>query len=232
MSEEERRTAAVATAALLIASVLRFAWESRPDPQILPPAEVPAALVEETRAALEREERAGTPLASGERLDPNADDVVELDRLPGVGPALAARIVASREAEGAFRAPTDLLRVPGIGAATLARIEPLLEFPTYSGTSLPTSPRASPSTTPRPAPTTPRPAPGAPPTPSPPLIDPNRATATELEALPGIGPALAERIVHHRTTRGPFSRVDDLADVRGIGQATLEVLRPLVRVGR
>jgi competence protein ComEA len=210
MSEEEKRTAAVATAALLVASVLRFAWESRPDPQILPPAGVPAALVEETRAAVEREERAGTPLASGERVDPNADDVAELDRLPGVGPALAARIVASREAEGAFRAPTDLLRVSGIGPATLARIEPLLELGAAPGS----------------------PFPGALPTPRPPPIDLNRATAADLEALPGIGPALAARILQHRALRGPFLRIEDLTEVSGIGEATLEDLRSQVSVGR
>ena len=221
MTEEERRTIAIATAALLIASVLRFAWERRPDPEVLPPTEVPAALVEETRAAVEREERAGTPLAEGERVDPNADDIVELDRLPGVGPALAERIVASRETEGAFHAATDLLRVPGIGPATLARIEPLLEFGgSTSGPSPRVPQRASPAASPR-----------APPT-AVSSLDLNQATAEDLEALPGIGPALASRIVEHRTLRGPFSRVEDLADVSGIGQATLEALRPRVRVGR
>jgi competence protein ComEA len=217
MSEEERRTVTIAVAALLIASVLRFVWERRPDPEILPPAEVPVALIEETRAAVEREERAGTPLAPGERLDPNAADVVELDRLPGVGPALAERMIASREAEGAFREPADLLRVPGIGPATLARIQPLLEFSASSGGPA----RASPQGSPR-----------APPTSRSSPVDLNRATATELEALPGIGSALAERIVQHRSDRGPFTRVEELADVPGIGEATLEALRPLVSAGR
>jgi competence protein ComEA len=217
MSEEERRTVAIATAALLIASLLRFVWERRPDPPILPPAEVPAALIDETRAAMEREERAGTPLAPGEHLDPNAADVVELDRLPGVGPALAERIVANREAEGAFRGPEDLLRVPGIGPATLARLEPLLEFATTPRPPI----RISPGAVPR-----------GPPRPDPSPIDLNRATATELEALPGIGPALAERIVQYRAARGPFARVEDLADVPGIGAATMEILGPLLRVGR
>ena len=42
-----------------------------------------------------------------------------LQALPGVGPALARRIVAHREAHGPFRRPADLLRVPGIGAKRL-----------------------------------------------------------------------------------------------------------------
>jgi competence protein ComEA len=54
-------------------------------------------------------------------LDVNAADAAALERLPGIGPALAARIVADREARGPFRRVEDLDRVSGIGAATLAR---------------------------------------------------------------------------------------------------------------
>ncbi|MDC7121032.1 helix-hairpin-helix domain-containing protein [Cellulomonas fimi] len=60
-------------------------------------------------------------------------------------------------------------------------------------------------------------------------VDLNTADVAALDALPGIGPVLAQRIVEHRTER-PFSAVDELADVRGIGPALLENLRPLVRV--
>lgn len=49
--------------------------------------------------------------------------------------------------------------------------------------------------------------------------------ASELEALPGIGPALAARIVEYRDGHGPFASVDDLTDVPGIGPAKLEALR-------
>ena len=62
-------------------------------------------------------------------------------------------------------------------------------------------------------------------------IDLNRATETELDVLPGVGPATAAAIVAHRGTNGPFSRVDDLLEVRGIGPAKLEALRDLVTVG-
>jgi competence protein ComEA len=61
-------------------------------------------------------------------------------------------------------------------------------------------------------------------------IDLNHATAAELETLPGIGPALAQAIVDYRSAHGAFQSVDDLGDVRGIGPAKLEQLRPLVRV--
>jgi competence protein ComEA len=56
----------------------------------------------------------------------------------------------------------------------------------------------------------------------------NTATATELDALPGIGPATAQAIVADRDQHGPFASVDDLARVRGIGPAKLAQLRPLV----
>jgi competence protein ComEA len=62
-------------------------------------------------------------------------------------------------------------------------------------------------------------------------IDLNTATAEELDALPGVGPATAAAIVSHRERNGPFTSVDGLLDVRGIGPAKLEALRDLVTVG-
>ncbi|HUF94318.1 MAG TPA: helix-hairpin-helix domain-containing protein [Candidatus Limnocylindria bacterium] len=60
------------------------------------------------------------------------------------------------------------------------------------------------------------------------LIDLNRAPADELERLPGVGRAIATRIVHAR----PFASVDDLARVRGLRGARLARLRTLVTVAR
>jgi competence protein ComEA len=62
------------------------------------------------------------------------------------------------------------------------------------------------------------------------LININTAPAAELELLPGIGPALARRIIEHRATHGPFKRVRDLDAVKGIGPRTVEHLEPLARV--
>lgn len=59
-------------------------------------------------------------------VDVNAADEVELAQLPGVGPALARRIVDRRSVAGRFASADDLLAVPGIGPATLARLHPHL----------------------------------------------------------------------------------------------------------
>jgi competence ComEA-like helix-hairpin-helix protein len=62
-------------------------------------------------------------------------------------------------------------------------------------------------------------------------VDLNRASAEELDALPGIGPVLARRIVDHRLAHGPFARPEDLLAVRGIGPRSFARLRPRVVVG-
>ncbi|WP_458115098.1 helix-hairpin-helix domain-containing protein [Arthrobacter sp. D2-10] len=62
------------------------------------------------------------------------------------------------------------------------------------------------------------------------LVNLNTAGATELEELPRVGPVLAERIVEWRAQHGPFARAEDLDAVPGIGPAMLESLLPLVTV--
>lgn len=62
-------------------------------------------------------------------------------------------------------------------------------------------------------------------------IDLNRATATELEELPGVGPVLAGRIVAYRDEHGPFTEVGQLREVSGIGERTFQSLAELVAVG-
>jgi competence protein ComEA len=62
-------------------------------------------------------------------------------------------------------------------------------------------------------------------------LDLNLATEAELDTLPGVGPATAAAILAHRSAHGRFRSVDALGEVRGIGPAKLEALRPLVTVG-
>lgn len=60
-------------------------------------------------------------------------------------------------------------------------------------------------------------------------VDLNTATAAELDALPGVGPATAAKIVADRAANGPFRSVDDLMRVSGIGPAKFDALKDLVR---
>ena len=183
---------------------------------------IPADSLDEQReragAEAARERIRRKPLAADERIDPNRATADELDRLPRVGPALAERIVAHREARGPFRSLADLDAVSGVGPAMLDAITPHV--------ALPPAPRATPApalaavSAVGPAPHT---AAGEP-------VDLNAAAPAELQTLPGIGPALAGRIVEWRSRNGRFARVEDLAQVSGIGSKTLERLRPLVRV--
>ena len=62
-------------------------------------------------------------------------------------------------------------------------------------------------------------------------LDINRASAQELELLPGIGPRLAERIVADRREQGAYTEIEALGRVRGIGERTLARLEPLLEVG-
>lgn len=56
----------------------------------------------------------------------------------------------------------------------------------------------------------------------------NNASAEEIERLPRIGPALAARIIEYRDTHGPFTSLDDLDNVSGIGPSTLEEIGPFI----
>jgi competence protein ComEA len=149
--------------------------------------------------------QAARPLAPGERIDLNTATAGELDRLPRVGPALARRIVADREANGPYRTLADLDRVSGIGPALLRELaghvtqgEGRAEAPGERG--------------------------GAE------LVNVNTAGEAELLRLPGIGPAKARAIIAYRQARGSFASVAELSQVPGIGPATVARLAGLATV--
>ena len=209
-------------AALLLgaAALIRFL-------AVPPPAEAPLegrisiadSLVAAGDSAIEEKERRSLPFKPGETIDPNLASEEDLDRLPGVGAAKAARIVQDRERNGPFGSVEDLARVSGIGSGSVERLRPFLRVAASggggarrsAGTRVAGSPDAHP--------------PGAP-------VNVNRATASELRQLPGIGPVMADRIVAYRERHGPFRAPEDLMEVSGIGSRTLARLAPLVTVRR
>jgi len=210
MDGDERRAWIRLLVVLTLVGLLRLGWMHRPGLRTGEVGETrdPAAALDTVNALREEAELRNEPLAPGERLDPNTASEVQLDRLPGVGPATAAAIVAGR-AEGRYRSAAELTRVRGIGEATVAKIAPHLSLPTRA---LPTG--------------RPEPVAGTRPTP----IDLNRASPERLTELRGIGPALAERIVALRRERGRFGGVEELLEVRGIGPATLDAIRDRIVV--
>ena len=62
-------------------------------------------------------------------------------------------------------------------------------------------------------------------------ININTATPQQLETLPGIGPTLAQRIVDYRTANGPFKSIEDVKNVKGIGDSLFEKIKDSITVG-
>lgn len=92
-----------------------------------PPSSTPASRPAAKPAAPTRTPTApGQPPAPAGPINVNTASAAELEGLPGIGPVLAARIVADRERNGPFRSVDDLDRVAGIGPAMLARLRPLV----------------------------------------------------------------------------------------------------------
>jgi competence protein ComEA len=155
-----------------------------------------------------------------EVLDLNRATHAELRLIPGIGDALAQRVVEHRARVGPFKNVDELRHVSGIGPKTLERLRPHLFVATEDDDGLPADSMAKPvrtaSVSKKAAGLT-----GA--------IDINRADQAELQKLPGIGPKLSQRILDERAKK-PFKSIDDLRRVSGIGPKTLEKLRPHVTI--
>ena len=157
-----------------------------------------------------------------ERIDLNRADRVELSLLPGVGPQTADAILAYREQSGGFESVEDLSKIHGIGPKTLDKLRPLVSV--KSSKVLPPVDQLEKlqrhlTTTNRSAKIIMGEA----------RINVNTAMEDDLKRLPGIGPAMASRIIETRDQK-PFANVDELRRVRGIGPKILEGLKPFVTV--
>lgn len=234
LGSDERRALAVLLGLLLLASAAR--WVDRPRP-LLPdaPALDVAALEEASRAA-----KAPPRAAKGKGpVAINTAPARELEALPGVGPAVAGRIVEERERGGPFADLAELqARVRGVGPALVAKWEGLTELPPASAARASpgrASPEAGAGTAPArstPTPGRPDPAPAGAAGAAVAALDLNRAAARDLEKISGVGPILAGRLVARRDSLGGFRDWAEVDAVPGVGPAMLARLKGLAVLGQ
>jgi competence protein ComEA len=166
----------------------------------------------ETKAVTEKAAQAAAPVSAVGRVNLNTATQAELEGLKGIGPALAAKIIAARP----FKAVADLKNVSGISEATYDAIK---------GQVTVRAPRAVAQTAETKA-VTEKATQAAAPVSAVRRINLNTATQAELEGLKGIGPALAAKIIAAR----PFKTVADLKNVGGISEATYDAIKGQVTV--
>ncbi len=225
MTDRERRSMLRAALILGGAALVRFVVFSPgpAEPLLEDRPSIADSLLAAGDSVVEERERRSRPFAEGETIDPNVAEAAELDRLPGVGPSRALRIVREREENGPFAGVEDLTRVSGIGPASVERLRAYLRVegarPNVVAQAVGGAAVDGPAAAMR---TVSSAAPGG-------ILDLNRATAEELRALPGIGPVTAGRIVAFREEHGRFVRPEDLKKVKGVGDKTFARIAPLVR---
>ena len=142
-------------------------------------------------------------------IDVNHADLQELQRINGIGPAIAQRIIDYRQAHGAFTRLEDLRNVKGIGQARFEQIRSQITLSVgTSHTYTVIAPSRKSLTLPNSS-----------------LIDVNHASSQELQRINGVGKVTAERIIEYRNSHGLFTRPEDLLNVRGIGASKLNQIR-------
>lgn len=139
-------------------------------------------------------------------LDLNSVSEKELEFLPGIGPTRAHAIIDYRNSVGEFKAIEDLLSVKGIGEKTLDGFCELITVVTKKGLSVDK-------------------------TEFPNLININSASIEQLCTLPGIGDVKARSIIEYRRHNGVFKKTDELINVSGIGDSTLNKIRGSITIG-
>ncbi|MBQ8586812.1 MAG: ComEA family DNA-binding protein [Oscillospiraceae bacterium] len=140
----------------------------------------------------------------------NTADLYMLMELPEIGEVFAQRIIDYREQTGPFLSIEEIMMVKGIGEG---RFEELKHYITVGDV---------------PAPQTEPPTGGED---AAALININTAEKEELMSLPGIGETYAEQIIAYREEQGPFTSIEEIMKVSGIGESRFESLKGLITVG-
>ena len=143
-------------------------------------------------------------------IDLNKASSMELQFLKGIGPSKADAIVDYRQQHGPFQVVEEVQNVPGIGEKTFEGIVDRLEVSSEGISEISAVPEKESRES---------------------RIAINHASVSELEKLPGIGAVKAKAIIDHRETKGLFREYDDLLAVSGIGEKTLEKIRPYIIFG-
>ncbi len=145
------------------------------------------------------------------RIDLRNPMMADLMSIPGIGEKKAQAIVAYATQTG-FTCRKDLMKVRGIGEKLYERMLPYL-IPLDNETAREDSLLGFSAV-----------AEGE-------RIDLNHASMEEIMTLPGVGKVLAARIIRYREEHGGFSSIDDLLDVEGIGEKTLQKIKPQIYLG-
>lgn len=151
------------------------------------------------------------------RIDLNKATMSQLIKLPGIGPSKARAIVEYREKIGKFTDLEQLMEVPGIGEKTFERLKDYLfvEEKVYKQTDLKII-EVDNSKSQKISQDFP--------------INVNSADLKTLQKLPGIGEVKAKAIIEYREKNGGFRTIDELKNVKGIGEKTFEKIKELVVV--
>jgi len=189
--------------------------------------------------------------AGQNKINVNAADAATLETLPGIGPALAERIIAGRP----YKSVADLAKVKGLSQSRLDTLKEQVTFGpsttatkathakgsdanpragASAATASPASSKSSGSVSQHPgsqAPlsptgrTTETLAPGQ-------KININTASAEQLDALPGIGPVRAQSIIDYRNQHGKFKSIEEIQNVKGIKTGEFSKIQDSITVGR
>ena len=145
------------------------------------------------------------------KININEADIETLSELPGIGPAKAKTIFDYRQKIGEFKSLIELTKVKGIGKKTLAKLLPYLEMIGDSAEvkAFLTKDKSIKILG---------------------KIDINSASKSQLMSLPGIGEGKANAIIEYRKTNGHFKSIEEIKNVKGIGESIYQKIKDKIEV--